>query len=229
MNALIIACETLRDEIELIIRDRQITLPVLWLSNALHASPDALRAALQEAILAHQDYSHLLLAFGGCGGGLVGLTSPRSTLVIPRFEDCIAMLLCRYPDFHQRYANTFFLTKGWLSAESPILTDLTYQLERYGPQRSRRIMQILYQHYQYLMMIDTGAYTMASIQPVLDTFLDLTGLTPVCEKGDLTILIDLLTGRWDDNFILVSPGKTTENADFDPRQLPLVPCTVNRL
>ncbi|CQR73014.1 hypothetical protein SpAn4DRAFT_2246 [Sporomusa ovata] len=59
----------------------------------------------------------ILMLFGCFGNGLVGIKFAKATLIIPRIDDCITMLLGstetrrNIPD----EASTFFLTKDWLN------------------------------------------------------------------------------------------------------------------
>lgn len=48
MGQLLIACETLKDEIQKVMDSHQLEIPVHWMGNSLHNAPDRLREALQE-------------------------------------------------------------------------------------------------------------------------------------------------------------------------------------
>ena len=65
---------------------------------ALHKNPQAeLRPALQRVIdeveAGEETYDAILLGFGLCSMGIVGLHSSKMPLVVPRAHDCITMLL----------------------------------------------------------------------------------------------------------------------------------------
>ena len=135
-------------------------------------------------------------------------------MVIPRFGDCIDMLLNDNSALDEIRSNTYFLTKGWLRGECPVTKDLNYQLKRYGKEQSKKIMRVLFKNYTYMMMIQTGSYDMSEVQEELDAFSALTELELIEGKGSLTILEQLLTGNWTKNFCVIPPGQQTTLEDF---------------
>ena len=108
----------------------QLEIPVHWMGNSLHNAPDRLREALQEVLGSITDLDQVLLGYGNCGNGLVGIKCPGAAMVIPRFGDCIDMLLNDNSALDEIRSNTYFLTKGWLRGECPVTKDLNYQLKR---------------------------------------------------------------------------------------------------
>ena len=57
----LIACDTLRTEIEHVMRERGIVRRVVWIEHLLHNVPTKLTAALQEAIDDVRDADRVLL------------------------------------------------------------------------------------------------------------------------------------------------------------------------
>ncbi|WP_195267153.1 DUF1638 domain-containing protein [Eubacterium sp. 1001713B170207_170306_E7] len=214
MGQLLIACETLKDEIQKVMDLHQLEIPVHWMGNSLHAAPDRLREALQEVLNTITDLDQVLLGYGNCGNGLVGISCPGAAMVIPRFGDCIDMLLSGNPKLDEIRSDTYFLTRGWLRGESPVTKDLSYQLKRYGKEQSKKIMQVLFKNYTYMMMIQTGSYDISDVQEELDAFSALTELELIEGEGSLTILEQLLTGHWAENFCVIPPGQPTTLEDF---------------
>ena len=198
MGQLLIACETLKDEIHKVMDLHQLEIPVHWMGNSLHAAPDRLREALQEVLNSITGLDQVLLGYGNCGNGLVGIKCPGAAMVIPRFGDCIDMLLNDNSALDEIRSNTYFLTKGWLRGECPVTKDLNYQLKRYT----------------YMMMIRTGSYDISEVQEELDAFSALTELELIEGEGSLTILEQLLTGHWTQNFCVIPPGQKTTLEDF---------------
>lgn len=65
-----------------------------------------------------------------------------------------------------------------------------------------------------MMMIRTGSYDISEVQEELDAFSALTELELIEGEGSLTILEQLLTGHWTQNFCVIPPGQKTTLEDF---------------
>ncbi len=215
MKRLLIACETLRNELELALENTNEKIEVAWMPNRLHERPERLNRALQEKINeVEADYDTLLFAYGKCGNGLVGLKSDKATMVIPQFEDCIAILLAHKCQLGQIRTNTYFLTPGWLKGEKSLEVEYQAIMAKYGEKKTKKIYEIMFKSYQKLMLIDTKAY---QIEPWLDRVNQIgqiLGLDVVIDDGNITILEKLLKGDWDHGFCLIPPGKMTTHDDF---------------
>lgn len=94
-------------------------MPVEWMDIKLHNTPKKLAAALQERIDAIAEPSNVVVGYGLCGNGLVGVRSGPHTLIVPRMHDCVAIFLGSHQRYLERFfasANTYYLTKGWIDA-----------------------------------------------------------------------------------------------------------------
>jgi len=63
----------------------------------------------------------VVLGYGLCGNGLHGLKAGRHTLLAPRADDCIALLLGSYQAYRREFdaePATYWLSKGWLESGS---------------------------------------------------------------------------------------------------------------
>lgn len=216
MKRLLIACETIKDEVEMAMQKTGVELEVVWMSNLLHDSPERLKNALQEEIDKAEDrYDELLFAYGNCGNGLLGLKSEKATLIIPRYGDCIDILLCEKENLERIRTSTYFLTQGWLKGEKSLDKEYQHNLEKYGESRARRVMNIMFKNYKNLMLIDTGAYDLAEHLPRVNDIGELIGLEVVVDQGSISPLEKLVTGQWDDGFCIIPPGRITTHHDFE--------------
>ncbi|MBU4440750.1 MAG: DUF1638 domain-containing protein [Acetobacterium sp.] len=216
MKRLLIACETIKDEVEMAMQKTGEELEVVWMSNLLHDSPERLKNALQEEIDKAEDrYDELLFAYGNCGNGLLGLKSEKATLIIPRYGDCIDILLCEKENLERIRTSTYFLTQGWLKGEKSLDKEYQHNLEKYGESRARRVMNIMFKNYKNLMLIDTGAYDLAEHLPRVNDIGELIGLEVVVDQGSISPLEKLVTGQWDDGFCIIPPGQITTHLDFE--------------
>lgn len=209
MKQTLIACAMLENEIKKIYEKTGSRIPVIWLERGYHNTPEKLRGKLQELIDGLQDQDEILLTFGLCGNGTAGLVSRHTTLVLPRFDDCINMLLCR----SQRKARglteigTIYLTRGWTLDQEAILAQYDHYVEIYGPEAADEILETLYAHYERIAVIDTGCYDLAATQSYAQEAARLLNLSTDTVIGSTKILEQLLTGQWDENFIVQRPGE----------------------
>ena len=216
MKRLLIACETIRDEVELALQRTGAELEIVWMSNLLHDSPERLKNALQEEIdKAEDDYDQLLFAYGNCGNGLLGLKSEKATLIIPRYGDCIDILLSEKKNLERIRTSTYFLTQGWLRGEKSLDKEFQHNLEKYGESRARRVMEIMFKNYQKLMLIDSGAYPVADHLTRVNDIGQLIGLEVVVDQGSITPLEKLVTGQWPEGFCIIPPGQVTTHDDCE--------------
>lgn len=216
MKRLLIACETIRDEVEMALRRTGVEVDTVWMSNLLHDSPERLKNALQEEIdKAEAGYDQLLFAYGNCGNGLLGLKSDKATLIIPRYGDCIDILLSEKENLERIRTSTYFLTQGWLKGEKSLDKEFQHNLEKYGERRARRVMNMMFKNYKNLMLIDTGAYPVDQHLPRVNDIGELIDLEVVVEQGSISPLEKLVTGEWQEGFCIIPPGQATTHQDFE--------------
>ena len=96
MAEVLLSCEMLEDEMQLALQRTGVQMPIVWLDAGLHEYPAKLRASLREKIAElEQSYDTILLGFCLCGNAMDGVGASRARLVVPRFDDCIRMLMSR--------------------------------------------------------------------------------------------------------------------------------------
>lgn len=123
----LLACETIKDEVELIKEKCGVDIETVWMDNTLHAYPENLRDALQAEIdKAEPEAEELLFAYGNCGNGLVGLKSSSATMIIPKYGDCIDMFLSNLENLERVRTTTYFLTRGWLDGKQSLELSLIH-------------------------------------------------------------------------------------------------------
>lgn len=217
MQTVILACQTMKDEIELVMKESGLDYPVEYLESGLHNSPEDLREKVQEQInTINADV--ILLVFGCCGKGLVGIKSTRAKLIIPRIDDCITLLLGSTEKRRSipNEISTYFVTKGWLDPEGNIMWSYRSWAERYGEQRALRLTQKMLANYTRFMIIDTGAYNIESIIPKIRDSCEKFNMRYDIVPGSLRLLRLLVLGRWNSEFIVLDPGQETTTGDFYP-------------
>lgn len=214
MSNIIIACETLKNEVEKAISLTGCDYPVEWIDSKYHNDPDQLRTVLQQAIDSVEGKDNILLGFGCCGNALVGLKANTANLIIPKTDDCISMVLCKQGEKYVRPKETYFLTKGWIDSYRSLAVEYERAVERYGLERTKRLFKLMLKHYSRLMLIDTGAYDLEECMDKAKDIAQVTGLQLIIENGDIWFLEKLFKGPHDNDFCFIPKNGVVKISDF---------------
>ena len=213
---LVIGCEAVLNELQKVADHRLVSFSAI--DAGLHLHPEKLKAALQQSIEENSAaYEAILLGFGLCSNAAVGLVSEHSLLVVPRVDDCIGMLLGsqeRYRAEMARTPGTYFLSRGWIDAGVTLMDEYRDMVERFGEQRARKLQNKMFGHYSRLAYIaspdgDQDAYRKFSQQAA-----DSLSLTYQELQGTDNLLKAMVTGQWDERFIVAQPGRIITLVDF---------------
>lgn len=208
MNAVIISCKTIENELCAAMKQVNCDYPVFWLEPGLHNWPDKLRQRIQELLDTCEGYNTVLLAMGFCGNAVAGLRTHDFQLVIPRCDDCITLLLGSV-ERRCSLSGTYFLTKGWLEGEMNIWKEFQLCMKKYGERRGRRIFETMLAHYQNLALLDTGCFDAVVLEPDVQEIADALNLRYVKLEGTLEHMKELLKADWtEERFVLIPPNST---------------------
>ena len=211
----IIACRTVIEEMQGLIPS---DIEPRTLESGLHLHPDKLRDALQAMIdKVTADTETIILGYGLCSMGVVGLKATHSTLVIPRIDDCIAIFLGSrmvYKEVLNQEPGTYFLSKGWIDAGITLVDELKKMEERYGKKRAERLMNRMLQHYKRLAFIDMGYQDQERYRQFSQRAAREFNLTYQEIKGTSELLRKICNGPWNDEFVVAPPGHTICLEDF---------------
>jgi len=211
----VIACATVIEEM-LPYLPPNVTAEVL--DFGLHRTPEKLREALQESIDKNcGDADTILLGYGLCSMGVVGLTAPTCTLVVPRVDDCIAIFLGSngaYRKQSEKEPGTFYLTKGWIEVCDTPDDEYNRLIERYGQKRADRVMGVMFQHYTRLLYIDTGQADQERYRDSARLNAKRLNLRYEEIPGSVALIRKMIDGPWDDDFVVARPGEKIKFEDF---------------
>lgn len=206
-NALVIACEVLRYQIEVL---GKIDHDIIYLQQGLHRSPHLLQQNIQETIEKNKNYDTLLLAYGLCSNAIIGIKSnPTQTLVIPKVDDCIGISMGSREKYYDEFENspgTYYFTQGWIEAGSDPLKDYYACIPRYGEETALWAACESIKHYSRACLIKTKGEKTEEIEYVR-SFADFFKLKYEEIEGSLDYLQKLIKGPWDDNFVIVKNGQ----------------------
>jgi len=235
-NIKVIACGVLEKELQTAAAKLNIKISSEYLEAGLHEQPDRLKKELQQAVdrvsasspESGGDWDAIVIGYGLCGRGTVGLAAGRLPLVIPRVHDCIALFLGsaeKYRHQFKKNPGTFYMTSGWYEHKTQPMTlrkkknrpiegnwDISAGYEsmkgKYGRENAQEIYDFLNswkRNYSRSVYIDTGT---SDGGPYESYARDLAfELDWKYEKidGSLDLFTTMLTAEFTDETVLVVP------------------------
>ena len=152
MKFKVISCAVLERELELCASQSSNEIELLFLEQGLHNTPDELRRRAQEAIeqADGQGFDAIILGYGLCSRGIVGLGSVKTRLVVPRGHDCITLLLGSkewYREYFDAHPGVYWYSAGWikhgdLPSRERYTRVLAEYTEKYGEDNAKYLMEM---------------------------------------------------------------------------------------
>ncbi len=233
---IIIACRVLQELLETMLPK---DMPRVYMDILLHNTPKKLAAALQEQIDVVAESSNIIIGYGLCGNGLVGVSARSHTLVIPRTHDCVAIFLGSHQRYVQRFfanPNTYYLTRGWLEANDDPLSDYQDYFRDYDQDTVDYLVDMKYRHYRRLCMVGFSQQELDECRPMSKKVAEFCSarwsMTYEEILGSTALLEDLLRiavniDRENSEFVVVRPGGEI-SADMFHRPGEAPPATATR-
>jgi hypothetical protein len=220
----VLACQVLQEMMERLLPPGAAA-SVKFLSYGLHRSPPEMNRTLQMAIDAVERPSRVVLGYGLCGNGLNGLRSGAHTLLVPRVNDCIALLLGsreRYVEEFGREPGTYYLSRGWLEAGSDPLREYERYVPLYGEEEAMWLMDVQYRHYRRLALVAQSPDDLQASRPrarEVAAFCARWGMVYeeiLGSDGYVRRLIEVALSEEapGEDFLLVPPGGEIHQAEF---------------
>lgn len=206
MDTVLISCGTLEDEVRKVLATMSSPPRLIFTEAALHDKPTSqMREALQKELDAiGPEVSRVLFAYGLCGGAIRGLVTGDFTLIVPRVDDCLPLLLgSREKVAEASQIPSFFLTAGWLKFSNKCYYDT---IARMGERKTAIVYKMLLANYKRFLFIDTGAYDLLQARADMEDRLQRHSLPADSLPGNLAWLERLVTGPWTpEDFLTVLP------------------------
>jgi len=164
----VLACRALQDLIAP--RLNGTGIPEIYLDYGLHVQPKRLAPALQAELDALAGPHTVLLGYGLCGTGLVGLRAGPHRLIIPRTDDCIAILLGSVQAYLSAQAErpgTYYLTRGWLESRNHPLGEYRALVERFGQESADYLIDEMFHNYTTLCLVASSPEDFEACRPLV--------------------------------------------------------------
>jgi Protein of unknown function (DUF1638) len=153
--------------------------------------------------------SEVILALGFCGNALKDLSAEHLTLMFPRVDDCVSLLLndgCVREEI-KRNPRCYYLTRGWFSHESSMISSFDEWDERYGRERADALRATMYAGYEQVNLIDTQAYEVDECLDQSREVADRLQLEHGVVRGSVQLLERLFRGERDSEIVFVQPNE----------------------
>ena len=214
-STVIVACENLKDYVRAAQEACHTDFPVVLLDRSFHIRPAHMRDHVIERLgELPEDVETVLVAMGFCGGSWEDIECDKR-LVIPRIDDCISIVLTTTDEVNQnpKQVGHFYMygtVAGGLTV-GELYDDIN---GKRGPKTAQAVIDMMYEGFRSIDVVDTGVYDchdpdyLAKVQRDAD----LIGAEIEYVPGSNVLLEKLVSGRWDDQFLVVEPGEriTTE-------------------
>jgi hypothetical protein len=177
----------------------------------LHVNPALLHQKLQAAIdEAGSDFTTVLLGYGLCSKALLGIIANHCAVVAPRVDDCIALFLgsaAQYRNHLNQEPGTYYLTKGWIEVGDTPFSEFKRVEQKYGSEKARMVYATMMGSYKRLALINTGLAGMEKYRNYSRRVAAEFGLEFEEVAGSTALILKMLHGDWDGDFIVLKPGE----------------------
>lgn len=217
-----LACQVLQNALQPLVQNMPGLATCRFMPYGLHGVPAEMAARLQAVVDSETEPGVVLVGYGLCGNGLVGLQSRRHALVIPRTDDCIAVLMGSYEKYREdffRHPGTYYLSEGWVESGFHPIAQFQQWCARYGDERARRLIARAYKRYRRVVLV---AFTPAEFDRYRQQAQAVAALLGAAYEemiGEPTLLQRLVwhadaLDHGEDEFVVVPPGAQVRQSDF---------------
>jgi hypothetical protein len=216
MQYLVISCNIMKDEI---LQFQGNGISFVFLEQSLHRTPQKMKEVIQDEINRADEWEgdYIILGYGLCSNGILGVKSNRHSIVIPRVHDCIALFLGsheRYLEEHHKEPGTYYLTKGWIEeAKSPLGVYHEY-CGRYGMETAEWAIREELKNYTRIALVDTGLRLSESHRQHARENARFLNLRYEEIKGSLEFFERMLRGAWENGFVILTPDEEVTQSSF---------------
>ena len=250
MKIKLIACKALTREFSYLCAQSEHNIDITYIRQGYHNAPEVLRRNLQEEIdrieggndphsnennanpsrnnlCTQPDFDVILIGYGICSKGTLGLTSKRYKIVIPKCHDCISLLLGsprEYKEAFNKYNGCFWYTASWIeNSNMPSEETTAREIEYYKEQEydDETIEYLLEDSkkwesaYNYAGYINMPFYNNDPFKDYTKKAAEFMQWDYIELEGKLTYMERFLNGDWDnDDFIVINPGEVVNEVNI---------------
>lgn len=213
MKTVVLTCRTLEDEVNAALAKSGRDYEIVWLESGLHNVPKKLTKRIQEE-LDGIEADRVLLAMGFCGNAVAGIHG-NFEMILPRVDDCISLLIGsveKRMEIGREFA-AYFFTEGWMRGERNIIVEYEHTMEKYGPELTESIMEMMYSHYRTLAILESDV---GDADALLERTKDIAEILHLEQRkipATMDYLLELFTGPWpEERYISVPAGQVLDSS-----------------
>ncbi len=232
MRLKMIACKALYREVSLLTAQSDHFVDVTYLRQGLHDTPALLKEQLQKEIdkidegndpytyssyFSKRDFDAILLGYGLCSNGVVGISSQKYPIVVPRAHDCITLFLGsreRYQEYFDRHSGTYWYTASWIEnggtpSKQTEEEMLKVYAENYGEENAEFLLYSeLTGNYNRCAYVRWDEFSFPHHEKYTQEAAEHFGWDFDLVQGNSCLMRDFIEGRWEnDKFLVVQPGQ----------------------
>lgn len=221
MNAVILACSSMARQVAAAQRKMGTDYPVRCVDRRYHAEPKEMRLRLIAALGEFAgEFDTVLVAMGFCGGSWESVYAPLR-VVAPRADDCITILLNTDGAPHENLKEPGHIYIRDTDTGRYSLEGLRESVcERYGREQGLALFDKWFASYTHADIIDTGTYDSRAEDFIAQARRGAE--IARCElrhvPGGNVVLEKLVSGDWDDLFVVAEAGETLTRDMFFPHK-----------
>lgn len=164
----VVACRVMEPELDWARRGKD-NVEIRYLDQGLHRTPQDMAGLVQEQIDQANKYAdRVVLGYGLCSNGIVGVKAGEQGLIVPRCHDCIALFLGSpkyYKKIFESRPGTYYLTPGWVAEKKDPLGIVEEDYTaRVGREAAFWVMEEELKHYSHIALINNGVTDIAPLR-----------------------------------------------------------------
>ena len=190
-----------------------------FLDYGLHHTPENMGKAIQVEIdrVNEEQYDGIILGYGLCSNGIVGVHSHRHPLIVPRIHDCITLFLGSPESYKAQsieHPGTYYLTPGWIEkGETPISKFESYA-QSYDEETAGWVLHEEMKHYTRIAFIDTGVCPIELYRKVAEENAKFLKVAYHELQGSSQMFKELVCGPWEKDFLIIGKGTPIQQEMF---------------
>ncbi|MBQ8304817.1 MAG: DUF1638 domain-containing protein [Blautia sp.] len=218
MNAVILSCTTLQDYVHAAQVACHTSFPVVWLDRFYHVEPQRMRQHILDTMeTLPEEVDTVLVAMGFCGGSWQDVVCTRK-VVIPRVDDCVSLVMTTSEELNpctKEMGHMYVFGDG---DEGGFSIGGIYEglVREHGEETAEIVFDMMFENYRNVDIVDTGLYDcydpafVEKVQKDADRIHADLDFVP----GSNLLLEKLVSGRWDEQFVVVEPGTNITQGTF---------------